>query len=260
MSGTTWVEVSTGALERNYRAVAAHAGVPVCAVVKANAYGHGLVEAARVFERAGARWLAVTRTEEARALRGAGIGSRILVLTPPPTPGTLGEAIRLGCSLALGAPEDVERFAAAAEAAGKPATVHLKVDTGMGRLGVNTADAPAVAARIAGHAGLVLEGVYTHFADAAGPSGAAALKRFQDVRASLGKHAARTMVHASNSAALLALADARFDLVRVGTLLYGQDPPGAQAPFPLEETFVWRARVVAVREVPAGATIGYGGE
>jgi alanine racemase len=138
--------------------------------------------------------------------------------------------------------------------------VHLKIDTGMGRLGVEAAEAPAVAQRITDEADLVLEGVFTHFADAAGTSGRAALGRFEAARAALGKHGARALVHASNSAALLALPEARFDMVRIGTLLYGQDPPGAGAPFPLEETFTWFARVVAVRDLASGDTLGYGSE
>ncbi len=257
---TTWVEISAGALQRNWRAVAQHAGVPVCAVVKANAYGHGLAQAARTFEQAGARWLAVTRVEEARALRAAGVQAHVLVLTPPPTQQALAEAIGLGCSVALADATDVMRFATAARSVAKPALVHLKIDTGMGRLGVTVEEAAPVAARIADEQDLVLEGVFTHFADAAGPGGAAQLERFATVRIALGKHAARALVHASNSAATLALPDARFDMVRVGTLLYGQNPPGAKAPFPLEETFHWYASVVAVRTIPAGGTVGYGSE
>ncbi|HVL90688.1 MAG TPA: alanine racemase [Actinomycetota bacterium] len=257
---TTWVAVSAGALERNYRAVANYAGTTVCAVVKANAYGHGLAEAARTFESAGARWLAVTRVEEARTLRGAGIESHILILTPPPTAGLAAEAVSLDAALTASDAADVDRYAAAARDAGRPARVHLKIDTGMGRLGVPVSEAAAVAERIAAEEQVSLDGVFTHFAGAAGPSGAAQLSRFRAVREALGKHAARAIVHASNSAALLKLPGARFDMVRIGTLLYGQNPPGATAPFSLEETFQWYARVVAVRTVPAGTKVGYGGE
>lgn len=260
MSATTWVEVSASALERNFRAVADHVKVPVCAVVKANAYGHGLVETARVFERSGARWLAVTRTEEARALRNGGITTHVLILTPPPTHETLTEAIGSDCSITLGSADDIERYVAAATAIGKTAPVHLKVDTGMGRLGIDASEAAAVAQRIADEPHLILEGIFTHFADAAGLSGPRALKRFDAVRAALGKHASRALVHAANSAALLALPGARFDMVRIGTLLYGQNPPGAAAPFELADTFSWFARVVSVRDLPRGATVGYGSE
>lgn len=257
---TTWVSVSAGALERNFRAVSAHAGVPVCAVVKANAYGHGLTQAAAVLEQAGARWLAVTRVEEAVALRRAGAQAHILILTPPPSAALTTAAIAGDCAITLSDESDLARFAEAARIAGRPARIHIKVDTGMGRLGVHAGQAAAVAQAVVANPDTSLDGVFTHFADAAGPTGAKQLEAFNAVRAALGKHAARAIVHASNSAGLLALPSARFDLVRIGTLLYGQNPPGATAPFPLEETFVWHARVVAVRTVPAGASVGYGGQ
>lgn len=248
MDRTTWVEVSRGALEANLRAVAAHAGVPVCAVVKAGAYGHGLVETARVLAAGGAAALAVSRLEEARALREAGVGARLLVLVPPGDPG---EAVALGCDVAAASRDDVDRLPAGAR-------VHLKVDTGMGRLGVAPEDAVECARAIARRASL--EAVWTHFADAAGPSGERQLRRFLAVREAVRSAGIACRFHAANSAATLALPAARLDMVRVGTLLYGQDPPGARAPFPLQDTFAWYARVASVREIPAGATVGYGAE
>ena len=260
VEATTWVAVSAGALERNYRTVASFAGTAVCAVVKANGYGHGLADAALTFEQAGARWLAVTRVEEARALRRAGVAAKILILTPPPTATLAAEAVTMDAALTVSDATDVARYADAARTAGRPARIHLKVDTGMGRLGVAPDDALAVAEQVAAEEHVSLDGVSTHFADAAAAGGAAQLERFQAVRAALGKHAARAIVHASNSAALLTRPEARFDMVRIGTLLYGQNPPGAVAPFPLEETFTWYARVAAVRTLPAGGSVGYGTE
>jgi alanine racemase len=259
MNATTWVEISTGALARNYAAVAQFAGVAVCAVVKANAYGCGIVESARTFRDAGASWLAVTRLEEARALRDAGIDGNVLVLAPPP-PDAIADAIGLDCAIALGAAGDVDAYASAARKAGKPGRVHVKVDTGMGRLGVAPSQAPGVAQRVAADPDLILEGIWTHFADAASLSGKRQLASFEAVRDALGKQGARTLVHAANSAALVTLPGARFDLVRVGTLLYGQQPAGATAPFALEDPFAWYAKVVNVRDLPAGATVGYGSE
>jgi alanine racemase len=256
---TTWVEVSRGALQRNIAAVRTHAGTPVCAVVKANAYGCGLVECATVFHRAGARMLAVTRVAEARELRDAGVAAEILILAPPP-PVLLAEAIGMNCAIALADGSDVEAFAAAARGAGRPARVHLKIDTGMGRLGVRPEHAPGVAQRIVSSADLSLDGVWTHFADAAGESGRRQLDRFLALRGALAKYAPRATLHAANSAGMLALPAARLDMVRVGTLLYGQDPVGVRAPFPLADAFAWHATVVAVRDLPAGASVGYGSE
>lgn len=256
---TTWVEISRAALQANYESVRAFAGTPVCAVVKANAYGCGLVECATVFHRAGARMVAVTRLEEARQLRDAGVAADVLILAPPPSD-AIPSAIAMNCALPLGDGSDVERYAEAAKAAGRPARVHLKVDTGMGRLGVRPEHAPAVASRIASTADLELEGIWTHFADAAGPTGRIQLERFLAVRAALARYAPRATLHAANSAAALALPASRLDMVRAGTLLYGQNPAGADAPFPLKDPFAWHATVVSVRELPAGATVGYGSE
>jgi alanine racemase len=256
---TTWVEVSLGSLQSNLEAVRKHAGTAVCAVVKANAYGCGLLECALLFHRAGARMLGVTRVEEARVLRDAGVAADILVLAPPPRD-LLAEAIGMNCVVTLADGADIEPFTEAARSVGRSARVHLKVDTGMGRLGVRPEHAPGVAQRIASSSGLTLEGVWTHFADGAGPSGRTQLDRFLSVRGGLGRYAPRAILHAANSAATIALPAARLDMVRVGTLLYGQDPAGIRAPYPLADAFSWRASVVAVRDLPTGATVGYGGE
>lgn len=249
MQPTTWVEISRAALEANLRAVREHAGVPVCAVVKANAYGHGAAGAARVFEHAGASMLAVTRVDEAAAIRDAGVEAPILVLTPPPEPG---DAVKLGCAITVAAASDLERIP-------RDARVHLKVDTGMGRLGVTPPEAVAVAKRIAEWA--TLEAVWTHFAGAAGSSGPAQLRRFASVVDAIRGAGLNVLFHAANSAATIALPGARFDMVRIGTLLYGQAPPGiARAPFALADTFAWYAVVSSVKELPAGSTVGYGSE
>ena len=256
---TTWVEVSRGALTRNFAEVRRHAATPICAIVKANAYGCGLLESALIFHRAGAKMLGVTRVEEARELRDAGVAADILILAPPPRE-LLTEAITMNCAVCLADGADVEAYAEAARAAGRTGRVHLKIDTGMGRLGVRPEHAPGVASRVAAAEGLAIEGAWTHFADAAGPSGRTQLDRFLTVRSAVQRYAPRAIVHAANSAATLALPAARLDMVRVGTLLYGQSPAGVRAPFKLDDAFAFYAVVVAVRELPAGATVGYGSE
>ncbi|HLW16223.1 MAG TPA: alanine racemase [Actinomycetota bacterium] len=247
MDRSTWVEVDVSALRHNFGLVSEHAGVPVCAVVKANGYGHGLVVAARAFAR-GAAMLAVTRTEEAAALREAGIDGRILILAPAPNPQ---EAIKLDCEISLGSPDQVANVPMGARA-------HLIVDTGMGRLGVQESEVVDAARAVASRA--TLTSVWTHFADATGRSGPGQLARFGSVVRALRTAGIEAPVHASNSAAALALPGARFDMVRVGTLLYGQNPPGARAPWTPRDPFAWYARVIAVRTLPAGASVGYGSE
>lgn len=248
MEPTTWVEVSRAALAANLARVREHAKVPVCAVVKANAYGHGLTEAGRVLAGAGAAMLAVARAEEARALRDAGVTAPLLLLMPAPD---VRAAVSLGCAVTVASPEEIAALPPGARA-------HLKVDTGMGRLGVRPREAIEAARAIA--AACTLEGVWTHFADAAGRDGRAQLARFLTVRDAVRAAGLSPSFHAANSAATLALPESRLDLVRVGTLIFGQSPRGARPPFPLDETFAWYARVVAVREIPPGATVGYGGE
>src|SRR2546423_4788569 len=121
MDRSTWVEIDVSALKQNFSLVSDHAGVPICAVVKANGYGHGLLVAARAFAREAAM-LAVTRIEEARALRDAGIDARILILAPVADPQ---EAGKIDCEISVGSPEQVASVPAGARA-------HLIVDTGMG--------------------------------------------------------------------------------------------------------------------------------
>jgi alanine racemase len=247
MERSTWIEIDVAALEHNFRKVTEHAGVPVCAVVKANGYGHGLVIAGRTFARTAAM-LAVTRIEEARALREADIGGRVLILAPVPDPN---EASKIACEISVGAADEIASLSAEARA-------HLIVDTGMGRLGVPVGEALEAARAIAARA--TLSSVWTHFADAAGRSGTTQLGRFDGVVAALRAAGITVPAHASNSAATLALPDARYDMVRVGTLLYGQDPPGAHVGWKAMDAFAWYARVAEVRTVAPGTTVGYGSE
>jgi len=161
----TWAEVSLTALRQNFRTVQKHVGVDVtvCAVVKADAYGHGAVECSRALEAEGARWLGVTSLDEAIPLREAGIRSNILLMTGF-WRGEEAEIIRLRLTPTVWEPWHIEALELAAAAMGVQHPVHLKVDTGMGRLGVSVDQLPSVlnALRAARH--LVLEGFSTHLA------------------------------------------------------------------------------------------------
>lgn len=246
MHPQTWVEVHTDALRANLHQVREHAQVPVCAVVKANGYGHGLVEAARTFLDAGAAMVAVSRLEEAANLRAAGIDGSILVLIPPRD---LEEAIKLRVECMF---DDIDRPIPAG------AKLHLKVDLGMGRFGVFHQRAVEVASRW--HEAGVLTGIATHLPEAARTSARTQLEGFARIVSQLRDAGITVPAHAANSAALLAHPGSRFDMVRVGTLLYGQDPPGVRAPWTGQETFAWFARVTSVRTLPAGSSVGYGRE
>ncbi len=263
---TAWIEVSRAALRHNFGAVQALVGpgVQTLAVVKANAFGHGAGETARTFQDAGAGFFAVTTPAEAIELRGAGIAGRILVFLPP-LPGQIDALLTAGCDLTVCDRETVSAVADAARRLGVTASVQLKVDTGMGRLGALPGDAVAVAGQIANCPKLRLAGTYTHFARALEKDEAVTRKQFavfQRVLADLKANAIDPgLRHCANSAALVRFPDMRLDAVRPGTILYGQYPSAAvPRSLRLEDTWRMQARIVSVRDLPSGSAVGYGGE
>jgi len=233
-------------------------GVELCAVVKADAYGHGAAPIASAALRGGADWLAVATADEAADLRSAGIGARILVLGPV-AGRDLAVAVEAGAELVASSAADLRRIAATGAAVG----VHVKLDTGMGRLGA--ADAPEalrLCRAVASTPWLRLAGAMTHFATADDPDDpffVAQLARFSAWAAVVRRAHPGATIHAANSAALLRDPGAHFDAVRVGVALYGLDPFGADpADHGLEPVLRWTARLGAVRHLPAGRSVGYG--
>lgn len=265
-----WVSVSRSALGHNFDAVRTllaqdRAKPPqMIAVVKANAFGHGAGETARIFQDAGADFFAVTTPDEALELRAAGITGRILVFLPP-LPEQIGTLLAAELDLTVGDAACLDAVADAARASGKTALVHLKVDTGMGRLGALPSEAPALAQKVAETPGLRFAGIYTHFARALERDETATRRQFDEFdRVLRGLERADInpgLRHCANSAALVRFPDLRLDAVRPGTILYGQYPSGAvPRALDLRETWRMQARIVAIREVPAGTAVGYGGE
>ncbi|MFI0447606.1 alanine racemase [Actinomadura sp. 6N118] len=240
-------------------------GAEVMAMVKAEAYGHGLVPAARAALAGGATWLGVAKLAEALELRRAGItGVRTLVcLGVPGEP--YDEAIALDVDLTAGTPSLVEEIAAAAERAGRPARLQLKADTGMGRGGSTPADwtalvEAALKAEAAGHLRVV--GLYSHFACADDP-GHPSIANQIEVFTELVEHAEKAGIrpeirHLSNSAAILTLPEARFDLVRPGIAMYGLTPVPALGTFGLRPAMTLTADTAVVKRVPAGSGVSYG--
>jgi len=254
-----WAEIDLDALGRNVRrAVELAKPARVMAVVKADAYGHGAVPVAWTALANGAWALGVARAEEGEILRSAGITAPILVFGLI-TPGQLDQALDLDLTPAV---FDLEQAAALASLAGrrhKPAGVHLKVDTGMGRLGFSP-DRPEDILRAAGLPGLSLAGVFTHFATADDDRLFAArqLERFlATVRMLRDAGFSRFTAHAANSAAILNLRAARLDMVRPGIMLYGYHPAGRPDPG-LAPVLSLKAVVAQVKTVPAGFRVGYG--
>jgi alanine racemase len=257
--------VDLGAIGDNIGVLRERAGgAEVMAMVKAEAYGHGLVEAARAALAGGASWLGVAKLAEALRLREAGLTARTLVtLGVPGEP--YEEAVARDVDLTAGAVWLLDEIARAAERAGRQARVHLKADTGMSRGGACGADWEALvdAALKAEAAGPVrVAGVMSHFAcaDEPGhPSIAAQIGAFTEMVAHAEKAGARFEVrHLANSAATLTLPEARFDLVRPGIAMYGLTPVPRLGTFGLRPAMTLVADAALVKRVPAGRGVSYG--
>jgi alanine racemase len=254
--------VNLSAIERNVERLLAATGpgTALCAVVKADAYGHGMVPCARAALAGGATWLAVATALEARALRD-GLGDdavRILVL------GALSEeelpiALDAGADVSVWTVQRAELLAAT----GRPARVHVKLDTGLGRLGTRDAEeADAVAEVVAGAEALELAGAWTHFATADERGDAffgEQLARFRAWAEPLRARHPGVLLHAANSAALLRDAASHFDLVRPGIAVYGMDPFGEDpAQRDLEPALELVSYVAALKIAQPGESAGYG--
>ena len=230
----TWAEVSLVTLRQNFRTVVKHAGagVTVCAVVKADAYGHGAVECARALQAEGATWMGVTSLDEAIPLREAGIESRILLMTGF-WRGEESEIVRLRLTPTVWEPWHIESLEKAAASGAVRQAVHLKVDTGMGRLGVALDQLPAIlqALRAAPH--LVLEGLSTHLASSEtmdAPSVGEQERRFEEAQRIV--RAAGfdpQLIHIANTSALISRRETWNNMVRPGIALYGYYLPFQRA-------------------------------
>ena len=261
----TWLEIDLEALTHNVQQLAARAsGAQVMVVLKANAYGHGAVPVAHTALRSGATWLGVACLPEARALRDAGIGAPILVLGYTPD-WQAREAVGLDLALAVFDFDTAQAFGKAARALDSTVAVHVKVDTGMHRLGVPADEAADFVRKIGGIDGLDVTGLFTHFAcaDDPSPAGVAAtdaqVVQFGRVVADLEASGQRpAVVHASNSAGLLCRDDAFFDLVRPGIAVYGLPPGPDVAMGDLRPALSWKSQVAQVHALAVGESVGYG--
>lgn len=259
----TRILVDLDRIAGNLGAIRAHAGVPVMAIVKANAYGHGLVPVALHLQAQGVEHLGVAFPEEGIALRRAGITVPILVLGGIYGP-QVGQYLVHDLQITVSSVEKLRQVEAAAAALGRRATVHLKVDTGMERIGVHAWSAgPLVEAAVASR-WITLAGIYSHLAcadDPASPMTALQLERFEAACAHFGRIGAPLPPrHIANSAGILNFPETRLDLVRPGILLYGVLPgSGCRPSVPVRPAMSLVSRVVYFKVVRAGHTVGYGG-
>ena len=265
----SWVEISLGQIAANYRAATAMAGddVEVMPVVKADAYRHGAVAVSRTLCQEGARWLAVSNVEEGAALREAGLHCRILVMADF-LPVERQALLEYKLTPVIHSLEDISAWDELLTTRGQSAPYHLKIDSGMGRLGTR-APADEIARTVQRSGKARLEGLMTHFASAANYNGSQTseqMEYFQRLCVQLNAFGiAPPWIHLSSTIPLAYGRRAAWQrMVRPGHAIYGYVSPvsGSNAPprlLDVKPALTWKAAVLAVKDVPAGALIGYGG-
>ncbi len=263
-----WAEVDFGALRENLAWIRHRVGpqVKIITVVKADAYGHGLKPIAALLMQSGTDIFGVANLAEARAIRSVGEGWPILMLGAC-LPGEVEGAVRDQVMPTISSLEEAERFSAAATKLGKRAAVHVKVDTGMGRLGVRPEAACELIERVRQLPGITLQGLYTHFSsvedDAAFSQRQTCL--FAQLLTELSdRQIPVPLVHANNSGALLLERQSIYNTIRPGLLVYGVVPPArrriaSELKDHLQPALTWKCRVSLVKEIAPGVPLSYGG-
>jgi alanine racemase len=263
----TYAEVDLGALRQNLQlAQARSAPAELLAVVKANAYGHGAVPVARTLEAAGVAWLGVALVEEGVELREAGVKSRILVLGGA-YDGGYEALVEHRLTPVVFRTEHLAGLALAARRTGKRVAAHLKLDTGMGRIGVLPDGLSAFLEEAERFPEVALEGLLSHFANADLANAELTVRQVSRFREALAQMRSRgtepALRHLSNSAGVLSLPEVRdgvaLNLVRPGLMLYGVSPaPSFIEPGQLRPVLSWRTAVTHVKQVPVGTPVSYG--
>jgi alanine racemase len=259
----TYLEVDLDRLAENYRVIARHvAPARVMPILKANAYGHGLVEVARKLEAIGAPYVGVAYLEEGLRLREHGVRMPVLVMG-----GIVGSQIprflENNLTLTASSVDKLRAIDEQAAALGLPATVHLKIDTGMERIGVHWYSAEKLLGESLKCRHLRVEGIFTHFANADDRDLTHArlqLERFHEVLSFFERRSLpMPLRHAANSGAILQLPESHFDLVRPGILFYGAGPsPETPATIPVRQAMRWLTSVVYFKVVKPGHPVSYG--
>jgi alanine racemase len=261
---STWVTVDLDAIKANIRYFLDRTKVQVMAVVKANAYGHGAVPVARAALEAGATWCGVARVNEAQDLRQAGLDCPILILGYTPD-ARYKEMIDQRVSMTVWDLSQIEDISAVASQMNKDARLHLKVDTGMSRLGVNPKEVISLIQKISVYPNIHIEGLFTHFAradEADSMPTDAQEELFHDLLAKLKEAGVHIpVVHAANSAASLTRPSSYFNCVRVGIAMYGLHP-SLECPLPpfFRPALAWKSVLSQVKTLPPSRGISYGHE
>jgi alanine racemase len=259
---SAWLEIDLDIIRRNVKELLRISQTEVMAIVKANGYGHGAAEIARASVEAGATWCGVARLEEAIALRRAGLNCQILALGYT-SPDRVAEAVNNNICLTIYDQQIGEAYAERARDLGGILRLHIKVDTGMGRLGISPDTALAFIESLSQRSQLLIEGIFTHFARADEPQAGTTkdqLELFDRLIKQLKQDGfAPKFIHTANSAAVLNFPAARYDLIRPGISLYGF-PPSPETPIPdgLKPGLTWKTRLTSVRTFPPEHGISYG--
>ncbi len=272
----SWVEISRDALAHNIKSLKNRAGqgVVLCPCVKANAYGHGLVETSKIFLESGADWLAVNALYEAEILREAGIEAPLYIMGYTLLK-DLERAWELDCRVVVYDNETLDALAGLAGKFDKPLHLHVKVETGNNRQGVQVDDLVDFARKLVEIDGLVLEGIATHFANIEDTTNHEyafkQVDRFKEAGSLLRESGVLGdkdfMMHCANSAATILYPETHFDMVRVGISAYGMWPSSEtrvsyqnlhKNGFELKPAFTWKSVVAQIKEVPADSAVGYG--
>lgn len=265
-SRPAWIEVDLGAIKHNINAIRERLGPggkpAIMAVIKANAYGHGAVEVAREALASGAAWLGVALPQELIELRHAGIDAPVLVMIEPGEAG-VAACIEHDGAFALSSRAVADVASSRASQLGRTARVHVKIDTGMHRMGVLPADAEELLSYLSERESIQVEGLFTHFAcadEAESEPTDRQIERFSQVIDSA-KEAGLCpqLCHAANSAAAIRFPESHFDLVRVGIAMYGLHPGESTRPLiDLRPALSLKASVARVHTVPAQEGVSYG--
>lgn len=259
---SSWVEIDLEAIRNNVRFVADRTQTQVMAIVKSNGYGHGAVPVARAALEGGASWCGVARFEEALELRKMGLECPILLLGYTP-PGRYAEAIEKRISITIWDEKQCHDLANLAKILNIPAHIHVKVDTGMSRLGIQAEQAAAFIDQITSTKGIVFEGLFTHFARADEKNTSTTddqVRLFTHLINELtSKNEIPAIIHASNSAASFSRQDARFNMVRLGIALYGLQPSKEwELPHEIKPALTWKSVLSQVKVLSPGRGVSYG--
>jgi len=259
-----WAEINHKHIKHNFLTVKARLsrGTGILAVIKANAYGHGLVSVGRTVSRLGAKFLGVTSIEESLDLKAARINTPSLILGNIFPFSNLETAVKNNIRISLASVEAALQCDKTARRLKKKVYVHAKIDTGMGRIGVSARNAAAFVEKIRSLRSVVLEGIYTHFAGAYEDS-ETTQKQIHLFTSLLNALKARGIeipfIHDANSGAIFKYPQVQFSLVRPGISLFGVWPVAGQTPSDLRPALAWKSRIIYLKNVPADTPVSYAG-